>query len=57
MFINYIKFSYIHNNFADEANKGNYKRAREILEEGLAKFPNDKTLKSDLSLLNKRTSN
>ena len=47
----------IHNNFADEANKGNYKRAREILEEGLAKFPNDKTLKSDLSLLNKRTSN
>lgn len=47
----------IHNNFADEANKGNYKRAREILEEGLNQFPNDKTLKSDLSLLNKRTSN
>ncbi len=47
----------IHNNFADEANKGNYTRAREILEEGLVKFPNDKTLKSDLQLLNKRTSN
>ncbi len=47
----------IHNNFADQANRGNYDKARSILEEGLQKFPDDKTLKSDLSLLNKRTSN
>jgi tetratricopeptide (TPR) repeat protein len=47
----------IHNNFADEANSGNLTRAREILEEGLLHFPDDKTLKSDLQLLNKRTSN
>ncbi len=47
----------IHNNFADQANAGNYDEARSILEAGLQKFPDDKTLKSDLSLLNKRTSN
>ena len=47
----------IHNDFADQANGGNFTRAREILEEGLSQFPNDKTLKSDLQLLNKRTSN
>ncbi len=47
----------IHNNFADKANSGDLTRAREILEEGLLLFPDDKTLKSDLQLLNKRTSN
>ena len=47
----------IHNNFADQANRGNYDAARQILENGLKKFPDDKTLKTDLSLLNKRTSN
>ena len=47
----------IHNNFADQANAGNYDKARSILEEGLQKYPDDKTLKSDLTLLNKRTSN
>lgn len=47
----------IHNNFADQANRGNYNAARQILENGLKKFPDDKTLKTDLSLLNKRTSN
>ena len=46
----------IHNNFARTANAGDYEGARSILEEGLAKFPEDKTLKSDLILLNKRTS-
>jgi tetratricopeptide (TPR) repeat protein len=47
----------IHNNFARTANAGDYDGARTILEEGLQKFPDDKTLKSDLVLLNKRTSN
>lgn len=47
----------IHNKFADQANAGNYDKARFILEEGLQKYPDDKTLKSDLTLLNKRTSN
>ena len=47
----------IHNKFADQANAGNYDEARSILEEGLQKYPDDKTLKSDLTLLNKRTSN
>lgn len=47
----------IHNNFAKLANAGDYEGARSILDEGLQKFPEDKTLKSDLVLLNKRTSN
>ena len=47
----------IHNSFADQANAGNFDAARTILEEGLQKYPGDKTLKSDLTLLNKRTSN
>ena len=47
----------IHNKFAKIANAGDYDEARRILEEGLVKFPDDKTLKSDLTLLNKRTSN
>ena len=47
----------IHNSFARTSNAGDYDGARTILEEGLQKFPDDKTLKSDLVLLNKRTSN
>ena len=47
----------IHNNFAKLANAGDYEGGRSILDEGLQKFPEDKTLKSDLVLLNKRTSN
>ena len=43
----------IHNNFARQANEGNYKEAEEILNKGLEKFPEDKTLIKDLSDLNK----
>ena len=39
----------IHNNFAKEANAGNFEAARSTLEEGLEKFPNDKTLKKDFA--------
>ena len=43
----------IHNNFADQANNGNYDTALQILEDGLQQYPNDKTLKKDLSDLQK----
>ena len=43
----------IHNNFARLANSGDYAAALAVLEEGLEKFPNDKTLKKDLSDLQK----
>ena len=43
----------IHNNFADQANNGNYDTALQILENGLQQYPNDKTLKKDLSDLQK----
>ena len=39
----------IHNNFAKQANAGNFEAARSTLEEGLEKFPNDKTLKKDFA--------
>ena len=43
----------IHNNFARKANAGDYSAALEILEEGLKKFPENKTLKKDLTDLQK----
>ena len=43
----------IHNNFADQANSRNFDAARQILEDGLQQFPDDKTLKKDLSDLQK----
>ena len=43
----------IHNNFAKQANAGNFETARKVLEEGLQKFPNDKSLKKDLADLKK----
>lgn len=39
----------IHNQFADLANSRNYKEARAVLEAGLEKYPEDKTLKKDLA--------
>lgn len=39
----------IHNNFAKQANAGNFEAATAILEEGLEKFPNDKTLTKDMA--------
>ena len=39
----------IHNNFAKLANAGKFESAQAVLEEGLKKNPNDKTLKKDLS--------
>ena len=39
----------IHNSFAKQANARNFEAAQAILEEGLEKFPNDKTLKKDLA--------
>ena len=43
----------IHNNFAKEANSKKYDKALQIVQEGLELFPNDKTLKKDLSDLQK----
>lgn len=43
----------IHNNFAREANRQNYDIALEILNEGLALYPDDKTLNRDLTDLKK----
>ena len=43
----------IHNSFAKEANAGSFESAQKILEEGLEKFPNDRTLKKDLVDLQK----
>ncbi len=39
----------IHNNFAKQANARNFEAAQAIVEEGLEKYPNDKTLKKDLT--------
>jgi hypothetical protein len=43
----------IHNNFARQANAGKFEEAQAILEEGLEKFPEDRTLTKDLSDLQK----
>ena len=43
----------IHNNFARQANGGNFDEAQAILEAGLEKFPEDRTLTKDLSDLQK----
>ena len=43
----------IHNNFARQANAGNFDEAQAILEAGLEKFPNDRTLTKDLADLQK----
>ena len=43
----------IHNNFARQANGGNFDEAQAILEAGLEKFPGDKSLTKDLSDLQK----
>lgn len=43
----------IHNNFAKLANAGKFEEAQAILETGLEKFPNDRTLKKDLADLQK----
>ena len=47
----------IHNNFAEQANAQHFDQARQILEAGLQIFPDDKTLKNDLNLLNRMTAN
>ena len=39
----------IHNSFAKQANARNFEAAQAIVEEGLEKYPNDKTLKKDLT--------
>lgn len=39
----------IHNSFAKQANAKNFEAAQAIVEEGLEKYPNDKTLKKDLT--------
>lgn len=43
----------IHNNFVKEANKGQYEKALQIISEGLELFPDDKSLKKDLTDLMK----
>ncbi|MCR4735912.1 MAG: hypothetical protein K5829_13010 [Treponema sp.] len=43
----------IHNKFAKMANEKKYNGAKKIIEEGLKKYPNDSTLKKDLSTINK----
>ncbi len=43
----------IHNNFARQANAGNFEEAQAILEAGLEKFPEDRTLTKDLADLQK----
>ena len=43
----------IHNDFVKQARAENYSSAKKILEEGLERFPNDKTLKKDLLDLQK----
>ena len=47
----------IHNNFADQANAQRFDQARQVLEAGMQVFPDDKTLKNDLNLLNRMTTN
>ena len=39
----------IHNSFAKQANARNFEAAQALLEEGLGKYPNDKTLKKDMA--------
>ena len=39
----------IHNSFAKQANARNFEAAQALLEEGLEKYPNDKTLKKDMA--------
>ena len=39
----------IHNSFAKQANARNFEVAQALLEEGLEKYPNDKTLKKDMA--------
>ena len=41
----------IHNAFVMQANKGNYKEAIKILEQGLKDFPDDQTLLNDVAIL------
>ena len=43
----------IHNDFARQANTGHYKKALQIISEGLELYPDDKTLKRDLENLMK----
>ena len=43
----------IHNNFARQANAGNFDEAEAILKEGLEKFPEDRALTKDLADLQK----
>ena len=43
----------IHNDFAREANSGNFDKAIKILEQGLVDFPGDKTLTQDLADIKK----
>ena len=47
----------IHNNFAEQANAKRFDQARQVLEAGMQVFPDDKTLKNDLNLLNRMTEN
>ena len=47
----------IHNNFAEQANAQHFDQARRVLEAGMQVFPDDKTLKNDLNLLNRMTAN
>ena len=47
----------IHNNFAEQANAKRFDQARQVLDAGMQVFPDDKTLKNDLNLLNRMTSN
>ena len=43
----------IHNEFVKEANRRQYEKALQIISEGLELFPDDKSLKKDLSDLMK----
>ena len=47
----------IHNNFAEQANAKRFDQARQVLEAGMQVFPDDKTLKNDLNMLNRMTAN
>ena len=47
----------IHNNFAEQANAKRFDQARQVIEAGMQVFPDDKTLKNDLNMLNRMTAN
>ena len=47
----------IHNNFAEQANAQRFDQARQVLEAGMQVFPDDKTLRNDLNMLNRMTAN